>query len=52
MRMKKIVFVFLVLLALFAAFVVLAGSIRQLLLGDSGKKTAQISAHSAGKLFG
>jgi len=50
--MKKIVFVFLVLLALFAAFVVLAGSIRQLLLGESGKKTAQISAHSVDGLIG
>ncbi|HZI93936.1 MAG TPA: hypothetical protein VFE84_06805 [Patescibacteria group bacterium] len=48
--MKKIVFVFLVLLALFAAFVVLAGSIRQLLLGESGRKTAEISAHSADRL--
>jgi hypothetical protein len=46
--MKKIIFVFIVLLALFAAFIVLAGSIRQLLLGESGHKQSQVISHSAG----
>lgn len=40
--MKKLIFVFIVMLALFAAFVVLAASIRQLLMGQSGAKTSQL----------
>ena len=50
--MKKVIFVFLVLLALFAAFIVLASSIRQLLLGESGQKTSQIVGHAAEWYFG
>jgi len=50
--MKKIIFAFIVLLALFAAFVVLAGSIRQLLLGETNRKTSEVISHSSECLFG
>jgi len=50
--MKKVIFAFLVLLALFAAFIVLASSIRQLLMGESGQKTSQGVGRSAEWYFG
>jgi len=39
--MKKIIFAFIVLLALFAAFVVLANRINKVLLGDQKPRTSQ-----------
>jgi len=50
--MKKVIFAFLVLLALFAAFIVLASSIRQLLMGESGQKTSQCIGRRAEWYFG
>jgi len=45
--MKRVIFVFIVLLALFAAFIVLAGSIRQLLMKEGGQKSSLPPAHAA-----
>jgi hypothetical protein len=39
--MKKIIFAFIVLLALFAAFIVLANRINKVLLGDQPPRTSQ-----------
>ena len=50
--MKKIIFAFLVLLALFAAFIVLAGSIRQLLMSESPHKTSRIAGQVTGRHVG
>jgi len=50
--MKKIIFAFLVLLALFAAFIVLASSIRQLLMGESGKRSSQIAGCATDRFYG
>ncbi|HET6373300.1 MAG TPA: hypothetical protein VFG76_08330 [Candidatus Polarisedimenticolia bacterium] len=44
--MKRIILVFIVLLALFAAFVVLASSIHQLLLGESPKTARAAATHT------
>ena len=44
--MKRVILAFIVLLALFAAFIVLAGTIRQLLLGESTKTSQAASSHS------
>ena len=48
--MKRIIFVFIVLLALFAAFIVLAGSIRQLLMHEGGQKSSLAAPAASSRL--
>ena len=50
--MKKVIFVFLVLLALFAAFIVLASSIRQLLMSEGGQKSSQLADCATDRFYG